>query len=86
MDLLSDKSKNKNFFYYSNKIYPSPQFLDTTYDTYELLFIDAKYGEWNGTAVKQIAAKGVPLDKIVVGKPVTPADASNTGYIFRNLY
>jgi chitinase len=46
-----------------------------------LLFIDAKYGEWNGTAVKQIAAKGVPLDKIVVGKPVTPADASNTGYV-----
>ena len=25
---------------------------DTEYNTYELLFIDAKYGEWNETSVK----------------------------------
>lgn len=55
---------------------------DTTYDSYELLFIDAKYGDWKGTAVKQIHENaGVPLEKIVVGKPCLPKDASNTGYV-----
>ena len=42
---------------------------DTNYDSYELLFIDAKYGEWNGTSVKQIMDLGIPKEKIIVGKP-----------------
>ncbi|KIL69269.1 glycoside hydrolase family 18 protein [Amanita muscaria Koide BX008] len=32
---------------------------------------------WPNTTVFQIAAHGVPLSKIVIGKPATPADASN---------
>ena len=46
-----------------------------------MLFIDAKYGDWNGTAVKQIMDKGVPKEKILLGKPATPNDATNTGYV-----
>jgi hypothetical protein len=44
------------------------------------MFIDAKYGEWNGTAVKQIIDYGIPKEKIVIGKPVLPNDATNTGW------
>ncbi len=29
----------------------------------------------------EISKKGVPLKKLVVGKPVTASDASNTGYV-----
>eukprot|EP00727_Mastigamoeba_balamuthi_P013607 m51a1_g887 hypothetical protein (497) ;mRNA; f:2830-4592 len=52
----------------------------TTYNTYETLFI-ASNGWSTGTSVKEIAAKGVPLDKLVVGKPVMQKDATNTGYV-----
>jgi chitinase len=31
--------------------------------------------------VKEIAEKGVPLNKIVVGKPVNQSDATNTGWM-----
>ena len=53
---------------------------DTTYDTYEKLFVTSG-GHFPGTSVKEISQKGVPLEKIVVGKPVTTADAYNTGYM-----
>lgn len=53
---------------------------DTKYDNYDELFIHAS-GFFSGTAVKEIISRGVPAKKIVVGKPVTPGDASNTGYM-----
>lgn len=31
----------------------------------------------------EIVSKGIPLNKIVVGKPITPADAANTGFMNR---
>lgn len=31
--------------------------------------------------MQEIANRGVPLKKIVVGKPATPGDATNTGYV-----
>lgn len=37
-----------------------------------------------GTSVKEIAERGVPIDKIVVGKPVGTSDATNTGYMDKN--
>ena len=50
------------------------------YSSYETLFVQAN-GWANNTAVAQIAALGIPMNKIVVGKPVTQGDVSNTGYI-----
>lgn len=35
---------------------------------------------WPSTALFQIAASGVPLNKLVIGKPATTADANN-GYM-----
>jgi len=52
----------------------------TTYDSYNTLFQSAN-GWANGTAVHQIIASGVPASRIVVGKPVTTGDATNTGYV-----
>ena len=53
---------------------------DTTYDTYDSLFIDS--GHLNPeTAIYQMMARGVEPGKIVLGKPVTEADAYNTGFI-----
>ena len=50
------------------------------YLTYKTLFVDAD-GWSNDTAVAQIVEKGIPIEKIVVGKLVTQGDASNTGYV-----
>ncbi|ORY50409.1 glycoside hydrolase [Rhizoclosmatium globosum] len=51
-----------------------------SYDTCETLFYQA--GAWAaGSSVFEIAAAGVPLNKIVVGKPITPQGAANTGYM-----
>lgn len=38
-----------------------------------------------GTSVKEISQRGVPLEKIVVGKPATTADATNTGFTDPNV-
>jgi chitinase len=55
--------------------------VNSKYNTYEELFIHASGDVFNGTAVKEIAARGVPLQKLVVGKPVTWRDVSNTGFV-----
>jgi chitinase len=53
---------------------------NTEYNTYEGLFTKSK-GFFNATSVKEIAARGIPLEKIVVGKPASKAEADNTGYV-----
>ena len=52
----------------------------SAYSTYQSLFLTSD-GWATGTAVQQIVDKGIPLEKIVVGKPVTQGDAANTGYV-----
>ncbi|KAF7358672.1 Glycoside hydrolase [Mycena sanguinolenta] len=42
--------------------------------------LTASSAQWPESAVFQIAANGVPLNKIVIGKPATASDASN-GYM-----
>jgi hypothetical protein len=54
--------------------------VDTRYDTYAELFTNAT-GGFSNTSVNEIIARGVPSDMVVVTKPATPADASNTGYM-----
>ena len=51
------------------------------YDSYEELFIYST-GAFPGTAVKNIHEDaGVPMEKIVVGKPARAGDATNTGLV-----
>ena len=50
------------------------------YNSYEELFIEST-GSFPGTAVKNIIEKGVPQEKVVIGKPVTSGDAANTGWV-----
>lgn len=52
----------------------------STYQTYQTLFRTSD-GWASGTSVYEMAAKGIDLNKIVVGKPVTRGDVVNTGYI-----
>lgn len=54
--------------------------LETKYDSYNELFIAAT-STFSGTSVKEIIQRGIPSNKIIVGKPVTAADASNTGWV-----
>ncbi len=54
---------------------------DSQYNTYNELFVHATGKTFNGTAVAEIAARGVPLQKLVVCKPVVVNDATNTGYM-----
>lgn len=56
---------------------------DTTYDTYAKLF-KASRGYFSGTSVMEIVNRGVPMEKIVVGKPASEAAAANTGYVPEN--
>ena len=52
----------------------------STYSSYTSLFVTSD--GWSvGTSVSEIAAKGIPLSKIAVGKPITQADAANTGFV-----
>jgi len=52
----------------------------STYDTYNTLFKESN-GWATGTSVEELVAKGIPLSRIVIGKPVTTGDADNTGYV-----
>jgi len=52
----------------------------TTYDTYDSLFRTSN-GWATGTAVSELISKGIPSNKIVVGKPVQSSDTDNTGYV-----
>ena len=53
---------------------------DTKYDSYNELFLSAT-SVFSGTSVNEIIKRGVPSNKIIVGKPVTPGDAANSGYV-----
>jgi len=55
----------------------------TTYDTYETLF--ERSNGWSlGTSVMEIANSGIPMSKIVIGKPVTKAGVVNSGFVEMN--
>ena len=53
---------------------------DSRYNSYNLLFLNSG-GYFTGTAVKEIMNRGIPARKIVVGKPVTSNDATNSGWM-----
>lgn len=53
----------------------------TSYDTYEELFTRTTQGAFPGTSVKEIASRGVPMNKLIVGKPIMHYDATNTGWV-----
>lgn len=54
---------------------------ESAYNSYQELFIEST-GSFPGTAVKNIIEKaGVPQEKVVIGKPVTSGDATNTGWV-----
>ena len=53
---------------------------DTKYDSYQALFLESG-SFFSGTSVNEIIKRKVPSNKIVIGKPVTQADAANTGTV-----
>jgi chitinase len=53
---------------------------NSSYDTYNDLFVTSN-GWCSGSSVGEIHAAGVPLSRIVVGKPMETNDASNTGFV-----
>jgi len=52
----------------------------TAYNTYASLFT-ASTGVFSGTSVQEIIARGIPSNKIIVGKPITTGDASSIGFV-----
>lgn len=52
----------------------------SVYGTYATLF-EHTDGWATNTSVCEILAKGVPASRILIGKPVGPGDATNTGYV-----
>lgn len=55
----------------------------TSYDTYRGLFKQS-IGWASGTSVKEIIDRGIPSEKLVLGKPATAADVYNTGLVDSN--
>ena len=53
---------------------------NTEYNTYTQLF-KAATGYFAGTSVQEIINKGIPKEKIVVGKPASQSDVMNTGFV-----
>jgi chitinase len=53
---------------------------NSSYDTYNDLFVTSN-GWSSKSSVGEIHAAGVPLSRIVVGKPMNKTDASNTGWV-----
>ncbi len=52
------------------------------YDTYEKLFIKSdSTTETLGTSVSELITRGIPTNKIVIGKPVSQKDVQNTGWM-----
>ena len=76
--ILSDGSKvGDNIDSYLVQFYNQGS---TTYDDHTTLFVTSN--GWSlGTSVNEIAEKGIPLSQIVVGKPIAPGDAANSGYV-----
>lgn len=72
-DKVGDLIDNYNIQFYNQ--------MAAAYDTYEDLFIFSDPFYQPETAISEIYENGVPLDKIVVGKPVTENDLYNTGYV-----
>jgi len=75
--LTIDKAVGDLIDFYNIQFYNQAQ---STYDTYESLF-QRSNGWATGTAVQELVSKGIPISRIVVGKPVTSGDAANTGYV-----
>jgi len=75
--LTVDKQVGSLIDYYNVQFYNQAQ---TSYSSYQTLF-QTSDGWATDTAVAQMIAKGIPSSKIVVGKPITTGDASNTGYV-----
>jgi hypothetical protein len=53
---------------------------DTKYNTYTELFIRST-GTFSNTSVKEIIGRGIPSNKIIVGKPAAQMDVMNTGLV-----
>ncbi|ORY50317.1 glycoside hydrolase, partial [Rhizoclosmatium globosum] len=75
--LAVDKAVGSLIDYYNIQFYN--QGSNTRYDTCQTL-LNQSGGDWPGTSLFEIAASGVPLNKLVIGKPITAAGAANTGY------
>jgi len=75
--LTVDKQVGNLIDFYNVQFYNQAQ---SSYDTFQTLF-QTSNGWATGTSVKEMTEKGIPSNKIVVGKPVTTGDASNTGYV-----
>jgi len=75
--LTVDKEVGDKIDFYNIQFYNQGT---SSYDSYETLF--EKSNGWAiGTSIKEIAKRGVNINKIVVGKPVTQADVVNSGYV-----
>lgn len=72
-----DRKVGKTIDFYNVQFYNQG---NTKYDTYETLFLNSG-SYFSGTSVAEIMKRGIPLNKIVVGKPVTQGDAANTGLV-----
>ena len=76
--LNANKLVGKFIDFYNIEFYNQGE--STKYDTYQSLFIDSAKLKPN-TLIYQIIAQGIEAEKIVLGKPVTKADAKNTGLV-----
>lgn len=76
-----EKRTNNAVDYYNIQYYNQSTSGYQAYDSYDKIFPKNFNGEPNPTSIESITASGIAADKLLVGKPITPADVNNTGYI-----
>ncbi len=67
--------------FYNIQYYNQGDWAYQSYEDFSAIFDKSYEGTDNPTAILSIPDQGVPAEKLVVGKPITAADATNTGYI-----
>lgn len=72
--------------YYNIQYYNQGNWEYQSYENYSSLFDEQYNAIKNPTSTQSILKQGVPAHKLIIGKPITPADVNNTGYIPINKF
>lgn len=76
-----EKRTNGIIDYYNIQYYNQGNWEYQSYEDYDSLFEEQYNTIQNPTSIQNILKQGVPAQKLILGKPITPKDVNNSGYI-----
>ncbi|WP_299125792.1 glycosyl hydrolase family 18 protein [uncultured Tenacibaculum sp.] len=76
-----ERKTNGIIDYYNIQYYNQGNWEYQSYENYNSLFETQYNAVLNPTSILSITKQNVPSHKLILGKPITPEDVNNTGYI-----